>query len=269
MFPAHLPQPGHAPPVRIEVVPSPHPCRVACSSERGRARCSNMIGIRYQARVFSLPLARCQAWAAARNLIRHGMRRERLGPYIDREEFTMVGPDGIEIHPWMWPANLRANDEVELLFWHEQDGAEQGSNPEDAINERADQVAQREGAVADRERDVGGREEAARARERNLGRQEGQMNGRALEHDQRARSLDRRGVALDQRGAAQDNMLRPPAGPFPPHGAPVLEPPNGNEPPRCPRPRCPRCGSCRRRCLEFFACKRRVGDLCRPCAAPP
>lgn len=160
----------------------------------------------------------------------------------------MVGCRGIEINPQVWPANVMAGSEVELFFWHQQDAgdARPEPGPDVVLNDRERDLARREGAVEGREEAIAGREAAANAREGHLNRQD-------RHNRDRADRLDQRGLSQDRRGIEQDNRIL--ANNFPPPPPP---------PPGAPRPaRCTGCGSCRRRCLEFFACKRRLGHMCR------
>ena len=64
------------------------------------------------------------AMKPTKDLIRGRLLREGLGARIDREQFDLIGPDGIEIDPKVWPADIIEGTEIQILFWEENEAAE-------------------------------------------------------------------------------------------------------------------------------------------------
>ena len=201
-------------------------------------------------------------------VIRNYVRPYEIEGEVEREQFNLVGPEGLNIHPVIWPAGINPGCIVDLILWHDQEPRGRGD------------VSPGEGAVQDvrqREMDVSNRESDARDRERHI---------RERERDARDRERDARERERDARDREQDAQQRQqPPEPLPPPPLPTAPPPPPQPQPHPQQQVSPpssslslepshspdRCGQCcnldrirkHRACLSFFAGQSRLRDLCK------
>lgn len=201
------------------------------------------------------------ATKSTKYLIRSRLFREGLGTRIDREQFDLIGPDGIEIDPKVWPADLIGGAELRVLFWEQDDAAEEDQaqhrleqaqdQREDEQNRREQAQDQRDEAQNRREQVLDRREEAQTRREQaqalrdqaQIQRDQAQIE---RDREQNERDRDRRNREQNQMQEARDQR---------PLNAALM-----NEAHEC---KCRTCDWTQRECLAFLACRRRLGDCGR------
>ena len=143
-------------------------------------------------------------------VVRHCLRQYQVEIEIDRERCNLIGPEGLIIHPIVWPAGLHPGCTVDIVLWCDQEPQPQPQPQEQGDAALREDLGRREVDAHDRERDARDRERDARERER---------DARDRERDAQERERD----ARDREQNAQQRQQPPPV-PFPPPGQQLQSP---------------------------------------------